>query len=434
MIEILQIDKKNKITFDIKYLLTISNHSIFMHSLDFLSESPNIFIFQKEALKTNFGGVLFLIYIIVMFLISLAYILDFAINEKYFYEAINFYNHTNYTEKEKLNEDEELNPYLEVTISLKNDNFSLMDKKTEEFITKDHIDKNGYSIYKIKGKADSIYLLIFFFCGEDKNCTLFNEYIELYNWRIFGDFHLEYPGYKIDHLKDPPIFEDKAKTFKINFYLQDSYQAVAYLFDWEVIKYKDQRSLFDTFTNRKTEYTFGHLKNDNPETEIQLHDIEDFANEWNFEGEGHFLPLISLKFSNNHNEYLLYKRKKIELLDVLANIGALFSTIRTLFAVFFSFYSRNFNNYKVVGKILDIPKEPIKKIELTTKFKDEISLNEKETEEKENMNDIKNSEPLINKPSNDNNINDSDDDDNDDSSYTLIKLSFIYFFFMIRKN
>ena len=97
---------------------------------------------------------------------------------------------------------------------------------------------------------------------------------------------------------------------------------------------------------------------------------------------------------------------------------------------FFSFYSRNFNNYKVVGKILDIPKEPIKKIELTTKFKDDISLNEKETEENENMNDNnKKSEPLINKPSNDNNIKNSDINKNDDFSFTLDKLSFIDFFF-----
>ena len=33
-----------------------------MHCLDFLSEPPKMFIFQKEVAKTNFGGVLFLIY------------------------------------------------------------------------------------------------------------------------------------------------------------------------------------------------------------------------------------------------------------------------------------------------------------------------------------------------------------------------------------
>ena len=361
-----------------------------MHSLDFLSDSPRIFIFQKEANKTNFGGVLFLIYAIVMILISLAYILDFALNEKYTYEAISFYNHTNKEEIKKMNDDEELNPYLELTISLKDDNFSLMNKTEEEFIEKDHIDENGNSIYKIREKADNFYLVIFFFCGDDKNCSSFYEYIELYKWHLFGNFKLEYPGHKIDHFNDPSIYKDKNNSIKIELFLEERYQASAYFFDWEVIKYKDQKSLFDTFTNRQTEYTYGHFKNDKLGTEVQLYDVKDFINEWNFEGKGHFLPLLAIQSSNNHDQYLLYKRKKVAFLDVLANIGALFSTIKTCFSIFFSFYSKNFNNYKIVGKLFDSPKVPIKNIELSQKSEENITFNEKE-EEKEKMNDIKNS-------------------------------------------
>ena len=52
-----------------------------MHFLDFLSSSPKFFIFQKDTAKTNFGGILFLIYIIVMISISLAYIVNYAVNE-----------------------------------------------------------------------------------------------------------------------------------------------------------------------------------------------------------------------------------------------------------------------------------------------------------------------------------------------------------------
>ena len=65
-----------------------------MHFLDFLNESPNFFIFQKKANQTNFGGVLFLIYILIMILISLAYILDYELNDKYTYESFTFYNYT----------------------------------------------------------------------------------------------------------------------------------------------------------------------------------------------------------------------------------------------------------------------------------------------------------------------------------------------------
>ena len=65
-----------------------------MRNLDFLSESPKMFIFNKEANKTNFGGILFLIYIIIMILISLAYILDYAFNDKYTIENMITYNYT----------------------------------------------------------------------------------------------------------------------------------------------------------------------------------------------------------------------------------------------------------------------------------------------------------------------------------------------------
>ena len=87
-----------------------------MNSIDFLSGAPNIFIFHKVRNKTNFGGVLFMIYIIVMILISLAYILDYALNDTYTYESINCFNQTNDTERDILNEGDELNPYLEVLL------------------------------------------------------------------------------------------------------------------------------------------------------------------------------------------------------------------------------------------------------------------------------------------------------------------------------
>ena len=49
-----------------------------MRAFDFLIMPPQFSIFKKETNKTQFGGVLFLIYLIVMFFISLAYILDYA--------------------------------------------------------------------------------------------------------------------------------------------------------------------------------------------------------------------------------------------------------------------------------------------------------------------------------------------------------------------
>ena len=66
-----------------------------MHFLDFLSSSPKLFIFQKETAKTNFGGILFCLYLILMLSISLSYIINYAVNDKYTFEIKKIDNTTN---------------------------------------------------------------------------------------------------------------------------------------------------------------------------------------------------------------------------------------------------------------------------------------------------------------------------------------------------
>ena len=54
-----------------------------MHFLDFFSDSPKFFIFEKDNNKTNFGGVLMIIYILAMSLITMYYIIDYKNAENY---------------------------------------------------------------------------------------------------------------------------------------------------------------------------------------------------------------------------------------------------------------------------------------------------------------------------------------------------------------
>ena len=58
-----------------------------MNNLDFLNTPPQYYILGKRTNKTKFGGILFLIYLIIMIFISLIYILDYALNEKYEVES-----------------------------------------------------------------------------------------------------------------------------------------------------------------------------------------------------------------------------------------------------------------------------------------------------------------------------------------------------------
>ena len=89
-----------------------------MNCLDFLSESPKLFIFQKEANKTNLGGVLFLLYIIIMILISLFYIVKYINNDKYIFEGLSINNATDINSYAAINNDIELNPFLIYSIQI----------------------------------------------------------------------------------------------------------------------------------------------------------------------------------------------------------------------------------------------------------------------------------------------------------------------------
>ena len=150
----------------------------------------------------------------------------------------------------------------------------------------------------------------------------------------------------------------------------------------------------------------------------------------------YYFTVFTVKCFNKHYEYILYERKKVEFLDVLANIGALFSTIKFFFALAFSYYSKNFCNYKILGKILASPKYSIKKIELSSDFNPSISPKIEENQDIQTK-DIDNKEKLIDNNSNENKIIIKESDVNIDNennkidetnSIVLNKLSFIDFF------
>ena len=60
------------------------------------------------------------------------------------------------------------------------------------------------------------------------------------------------------------------------------------------------------------------------------------------EGSYFYLPLFVITFGINYNDYFLYKRKIVSFLDVLAKVGALFSTVKFFFSLGFSFCLKKF--------------------------------------------------------------------------------------------
>ena len=131
-----------------------------MNSLDFLNSQHQYYIFGKETNKTNFGGVLFLIYLIIMIFISLIYILDYALNEKYEIAShtIDTFFTTRYKEGfDESQVDKNINQKMEFKIYLEiNDYHDIDITKTEDVVKKVTV----VISYQFKGKTEEVKLSI----------------------------------------------------------------------------------------------------------------------------------------------------------------------------------------------------------------------------------------------------------------------------------
>ena len=75
-----------------------------MKTLDFISKSPNFYIFKEGANKTHLGGFLFLVYIIIIVLLAIVYFYDYFSNNKYkfTYSLDQINNETSFFENEQI--------------------------------------------------------------------------------------------------------------------------------------------------------------------------------------------------------------------------------------------------------------------------------------------------------------------------------------------
>lgn len=187
-----------------------------MKSLDILSESPNMFIFQNEKNKKTSGGVMSIILFIIIIIISVAYIHDYVINDKYILEAIKFYNFTyNKEELPKIVDNDKYKPDLNFDVSLNNDNFTVCEGNNNyTFLEKNYTDRLGYSRYRFSKLTNAYIINIVYKCGTDLNCSSFYELVKSGNI-YYGQIDLTYPRYKINHAADLPVTRDNEEEEKI---------------------------------------------------------------------------------------------------------------------------------------------------------------------------------------------------------------------------
>jgi len=303
-----------------------------MDFLDFFSESPKVYIFQKETNKTKFGGFLFIIFIIIMIIISLAYILDYALNNSYKVEYTRYFNSSLLLENKK--RFKEMDKEISFKFNIRNHKYESITEAKDEFILffRDvPINQNEFA----KSKLSLFQLKIYFKCPDEEckpKTSVEHYYLEI-----------EYNGFELYHQNDtePPLQNNENVYFTHFVGFSFDYSYYIHL-NWETIKYEEERGvpkLLNPFKTEKDEYISGYISSSHS-TLIQQ------------EKSLGIKYLAYLTLDNDYTTYSQYRRKKMGFLDVLSNIGALFSTIRIFFLFFFRYYSNSYNNCKIVEKIL----------------------------------------------------------------------------------
>ena len=320
-----------------------------MNGLDFLSGAPKNMIFERNSNKTNLGGFLTLIYLTIVLLITAFYIYDFVSNNSY--EVSYTYDY------QYLDEDEFIQKrYLDDNYNTKlNFNFRLSGDAYEDF-NESNFFLFFYDPYEGKelkfgvdeeSRVYDLSFYLFYKCEDviDGECIIREEdkaYINLYNL----DFN--YTGFKLDHQNpESPIKRD----YMFNrLYFNMNEKITLTRLKWKTIIYKEEPGMLDSLFGEKKEIIGGEFL----DPVVSSIDLKDFPEGLEFLSEGLKLVTIIYSFLDDpKNYYDIYSRKKKSIFDSIANICSLSLTIYNLFIfIFCNFYSKNFDNYKIIEKIL----------------------------------------------------------------------------------
>ena len=347
-----------------------------MKKLDFISGTPKISIFREGANKTNLGGTLYLIYLIIFALLATIYIFNYFSQKKYDFNYILVKKSTNddnflgkeeeksmlYTEMEYLFYlGKDGNDYL-----IENPNFLIIDNRLmfqklktvprgkDGFFNISNDDECIIKQVKPVIKRTNLSLSILYRC-EEQNCTIREE-----DKVKFDSYFLVmvYNGFSIDHQNSekPILHSPNGDYYEEVIFFNNNSNSVH--LNWELIEYEEKKGIFqktydDIVGNNYTFYG-GYYKS--KETYID----DGFASSYpdsifkikDLNGN-HFKLLLWINSIPNEKEYEKYSRTKISILDALTNVAALSTSALNLMSLVYGFlYSENFDNYKLIETLL----------------------------------------------------------------------------------
>ena len=334
-----------------------------MRKLDFLSQSPNSFIFQKESNKTTLGGVLSAIYFISIFFIFLYFITIYGFSESY--EITSFISEEKRIqdyEKKKFTESEKYNPILPMK-------FSLLDgygnNLSDKFIIVDH--SNNMTIERdkiINKRVDSIHFDILYKCDDNNKTNRTACEIEYKDKTTYiFQFVVSYQGFAFLPQRADPLVQLSDNLFHSISQAFNSDIKLRNRFRWTITRYEDNKGLsqiFDYFKEEEPE----NVKENNIFIGGSFENFDTMIIDKNTgvsQRENTKLLLIFDSIDLNRTNIVLYKdykRKPKSILDCFANIFSLWISLYNGFTfIFLKLYSKSFDKYKIMENILSRQKE-----------------------------------------------------------------------------
>lgn len=349
-----------------------------MNCLDFISGPPKFFIFQKVSNKTNLGGVLFFIYILIVIFIFLFYFHRYFREDEYSFSSNVIVESIPEDEANKRKNSSYYNSAFDFSFELENisgqnisSNFFIYDLNSNN---EDRLIKRGKWYKK---NVDNNLFAIFYDCNPN-NCSIINE-SDLFPTKYKYYFTIRYKGPVLDNYDKYPINNvvDKFNNNSASIVKKYSFSfntPIYYSIGWETIEYHDQIGIFDKLFDKKkkNKYIGGSF-------ELYSSEIIDdfFKPSSKLEKINNWKLLSIISFRSNVEKTTKFSRKEKSLIDVIANICSLSLTIfQTLSIVFEKIYSKNFDSFKILQKILNNKNtlENQSHIELNSVLKEKDSL------------------------------------------------------------
>ena len=330
-----------------------------LNVFDFLSSSPQTFIFNRRSNQTNFGGVLSIIYLLIFISITGLYL-------------ISYFNEDNYSiqylfQEKSLTTEEEINRY-------KSDRYdppfnicaSLYIDAEKELADRFEIRRYNNILFSQVNtsichniKIPDLNWMIVYDCLTDNTseCKIEQNPIMLRSNTI--KLYMYFNGFILDHQnKSSPLYRMYDKQVSHSLISSfDLYNPSRRVHTWMNVRYKEEKGFFSMFENGEdNDYIGLTMKTfDYSEMSGLNGDKKIFLNAYDVKSKSiHTYKVLGrIVFDVDFHHYDEYKRTPKSFWDTVANICSLSMTILNgLSYTLLSYFSNNFNNYKIMEKIL----------------------------------------------------------------------------------